>query len=392
MAGMQDILKNYQDSNNKDISKEEKNRENDNNFVSLSQMEAVKKAIAENLGSTKNSLNSAVDSTPVDLEPELALTPADFPKNGFFKTPHLDENKLKEIQSQDEIAANQLYLELLRELGNVFQSIKDQKPLDPRSLEKYIELIYDSITSGDFLLLKAIQHKRYAAWLISHSANVAILAYKIGIDLKYDREMLIKLGIAALLHDVGMLNVPNNIIFKHGQLTASEFEIIKKHPLDGYEMVKHLEQYPHIIEVILQEHEREDGSGYPQGLEGDKISDFAKIVGLADVFEAMVHGRAYREGFITYNAIQKIIEKRSKQFNPKIIRALINSIPMFPIGSLVKLSTNEIARVLSVNSVRPVRPVVEILIDSDGNKLKNPIRLDLEAEPLIYIAKPLAES
>ena len=392
MAGMQDILKNYQDSNNKDISKEEKNRENDNNFVSLSQMEAVKKAIAENLGSTKNSLNSAVDSTPVDLEPELALTPADFPKNGFFKTPHLDENKLKEIQSQDEIAANQLYLELLRELGNVFQSIKDQKPLDPRSLEKYIELIYDSITSGDFLLLKAIQHKRYAAWLISHSANVAILAYKIGIDLKYDREMLIKLGIAALLHDVGMLNVPNNIIFKHGQLTASEFEIIKKHPLDGYEMVKHLEQYPHIIEVILQEHEREDGSGYPQGLEGDKISDFAKIVGLADVFEAMVHGRAYREGFITYNAIQKIIEKCSKQFNPKIIRALINSIPMFPIGSLVKLSTNEIARVLSVNSVRPVRPVVEILIDSDGNKLKNPIRLDLEAEPLIYIAKPLAES
>ncbi|HRS51417.1 MAG TPA: HD-GYP domain-containing protein [Candidatus Marinimicrobia bacterium] len=392
MAGMQDILKNYQDSNNKDISKEEKNRENDNNFVSLSQMEAVKKAIAENLGSTKNSLNSAVDSTPVDLEPELALTPADFPKNGFFKTPHLDENKLKEIQSQDEIAANQLYLELLRELGNVFQSIKDQKPLDPRSLEKYIELIYDSITSGDFLLLKAIQHKRYAAWLISHSANVAILAYKIGIDLKYDREMLLKLGIAALLHDVGMLNVPNNIIFKHGQLTASEFEIIKKHPLDGYEMVKHLEQYPHIIEVILQEHEREDGSGYPQGLEGDKISDFAKIVGLADVFEAMVHGRAYREGFITYNAIQKIIEKRSKQFNPKIIRALINSIPMFPIGSLVKLSTNEIARVLSVNSVRPVRPVVEILIDSDGNKLKNPIRLDLEAEPLIYIAKPLAES
>jgi len=392
MAGMQDILKNYQDSNNKDISKEEKNRENDNNFVSLSQMEVVKKAIAENLGSTKNSLNSAVDSTPVDLEPELALTPADFPKNGFFKTPHLDENKLKEIQSQDEIAANQLYLELLRELGNVFQSIKDQKPLDPRSLEKYIELIYDSITSGDFLLLKAIQHKRYAAWLISHSANVAILAYKIGIDLKYDREMLLKLGIAALLHDVGMLNVPNNIIFKHGQLTASEFEIIKKHPLDGYEMVKHLEQYPHIIEVILQEHEREDGSGYPQGLEGDKISDFAKIVGLADVFEAMVHGRAYREGFITYNAIQKIIEKRSKQFNPKIIRALINSIPMFPIGSLVKLSTNEIARVLSVNSVRPVRPVVEILIDSDGNKLKNPIRLDLEAEPLIYIAKPLAES
>ena len=392
MAGMQDILKNSQESNNQNNSQKGKNEKNDNNFVGLSDMEAVKKAITENLGSTTNTFNSAADSTPVDFEPDLVITPADFPKNGFFKDSHLDEKKLKETQCQDEITANQLYLDLLHELGNVFQSLKDNKPLDPQPLEKFIDLMHNSITSGDFLLLKAIQHKRYAAWLISHSANVTILAYKIGLDLKYDRPTLHKLGISALLHDIGMLKVPNNIIFKHGQLTADEFEIIKKHPLDGFEMAKHLEQYPHIIEVILQEHEREDGSGYPQGLPGDEIAEFAKIVGLADVFEAMVHGRAYREGFITYTAIQKIIEKRSKQFNPRIIRALINSVPMFPVGSLVKLSTNEIARVLSVNSLRPVRPVVEILIDSDGNRLKNPIRLDLEAEPLIYIAKPLAES
>ncbi|MFA5729587.1 MAG: HD domain-containing phosphohydrolase, partial [Candidatus Neomarinimicrobiota bacterium] len=130
----------------------------------------------------------------------------------------------------------------------------------------------------------------------------------------------------------------------------------------------------------------------PQGLTGDKISEFAKVVGLADVFEALVHGRAYREGFITYNAIQKIIESRGKQFNAKIIRALINGVSMFPVGSMVKLSTDEIARVLSVNSQRPVRPVVEVLIDSDGNKIKNPIRLNLEEEPLIYIVKPLIES
>ncbi|MDD5541185.1 MAG: HD-GYP domain-containing protein, partial [Candidatus Marinimicrobia bacterium] len=235
--------------------------------------------------------------------------------------------------------------------------------------------------------------KRYATWLVSHSINVAIFTIKIGVSMKYDREKLTKLGLAALLHDVGMINVPNNIIFKHGRLTASEFAIIKQHPNYGYEIVKHLKSdYPNIVDVVLQEQEREDGSGYPQGLTGDKISEFAKVVGLADVFEALVHGRAYREGFITYNAIQKIIESRGKQFNAKIIRALINGVSMFPVGSMVKLSTDEIARVLSVNSQRPVRPVVEVLIDSDGNKIKNPIRLNLEEEPLIYIVKPLIES
>ncbi len=189
-----------------------------------------------------------------------------------------------------------------------------------------------------------------------------------------------------------MSAVPNSILFKHGKLTPDEYEVVKEHPLHGYKLLKHLEtEYPYLPEVALQEQEREDGSGYPQGLTGENIHEFAKIIGIVDVFEALVHGRAYREGFITYNAIQKIIEQRAKQFNIKYVRALINSVTMFPVGSLVKLSTEEIARVVSVNSLRPMRPVVEILTDASGGKLKAPIRLNLEEEPLIYIVKPIEE-
>ncbi|MFA7711213.1 MAG: HD-GYP domain-containing protein, partial [Candidatus Neomarinimicrobiota bacterium] len=359
-------------------------------FVGFSGLDAIKRAITENLGGSPTPAKPSSESIRAA---DLARTPADFPKISSSKSSTPSESELKAIQTQDENAANQLYMELHRVFGNVVQGIKDKKSLDPKSLEKYILSVYESVTSSEFLFLKAIQRKRYATWLVSHSINVAIFTIKIGVSMKYDREKLTKLGLAALLHDVGMINVPNNIIFKHGRLTASEFAIIKQHPNYGYEIVKHLKSdYPNIVDVVLQEQEREDGSGYPQGLTGDKISEFAKVVGLADVFEALVHGRAYREGFITYNAIQKIIESRGKQFNAKIIRALINGVSMFPVGSMVKLSTDEIARVLSVNSQRPVRPVVEVLIDSDGNKIKNPIRLNLEEEPLIYIVKPLIES
>lgn len=390
MARMQDVLKSFQELNNSDKPKNDQTSDKDSAFVGFSGLDAIKKAITENLSGA-----SAVAKTPSESirAAELARVQTTLPKTDLPKTSSPVESTLEAIQSRDETAANQLYMELHREVGILVQNIKDNKLLDPKPLEKYILSIYESITSSEFLFLKAIQRKRYATWIVSHSINVVIFALKVGIGLKYDREKLLKLGMAGLLHDVGMIKVPNSIIFKHGKLTAGEFTIIKEHPIYGYEMVKHLkDEYPQVVEVVLQEQEREDGTGYPQGLTGDKITEFAKVVGLADVFEALVHGRAYREGFITYNAIQKIIESRGKQFHAKIIRALINGVSMFPVGSMVKLSTEEIARVLSVNSLRPVRPVVEILIDAEGNKIKSPIRLNLEEEPLIYIVKPLAES
>ena len=190
-----------------------------------------------------------------------------------------------------------------------------------------------------------------------------------------------------------MAKVPPKVLFKHGRLSASEFDHIRQHPVDGYELVKHLKNdYPYVVDTVYQEQEREDGSGYPQGLKSAEISEFAKVIGIADIFEALVHGRTYRDGFITYHAIQKIIVNKSKQFNLKIIRGLVNTVSMFPIGSLVQLSSNELARVISVNKLRPVRPIVDVIKDSEGRPLKAPLRINLEEEPLLYITKPIAET
>ena len=299
----------------------------------------------------------------------------------------------KPVVEDEEQQASHLYMDLHRMFEKIVSDIKNNTPIDPEPITKQIPIFCTLIENNEFLFLKAIQRKRFATWVVSHSVNVAIFAVKIGLGLKFERERLQQLTLAALLHDVGMVLVPNKILFKHGKLSPSEFDFIREHPVKGYEIVKHLKKdYPFVVDTVYQEQEREDGSGYPQGLKGDEIINFAKIVGIADLFEALVHGRAYREGFITYHAIQKIIENRSKQFNPKFIRGLVNSVSMFPIGSLVRLSSDEIARVVSINKLRPVRPVVEVIEDASGRKLKTPMRINLEEEPLLYIAKPIVET
>lgn len=285
------------------------------------------------------------------------------------------------------------YLELHKVLNAIVQEIRNNKPIDPKPLEKYIPQLCESINTDESLFIKAIQKKRYATWVVSHSVNVAIFSVKISNGLKYkEEEEQHNLALAALLHDVGMTKVPNHIIFKHGKLAPDEFDLIRRHPVDGLEIVKHLKKdYPFVLDAVYQEQEREDGSGYPQGLKGDQICGFAKVIGLADVFEALVHGRTYRDGFVAHRAIQRIIQSLSKQLNRRTIKALIDVVSIFPVGSYVELNSGEIAKVITTNKARPVRPIVDIIRDKDGELLEIPITMNLEEEPLIHITKPILE-
>jgi len=422
MVRMRDIMKSYDDIQKESKSEEppaqpkpELTQENESLFSGLIGLDAIRNAIQSNLKTKESSqifapkqrpesATPTTSSVPPQVEPLPPISPK---KEPVIVVPHPSpiqpvQPKPEPIQtapeqalpkeSIEEATVTRLYMDLHRIMEKVVTDIKNDQPISVEPLKAVIPELINSVSSGELLFLKAIQRKRYATWVISHSVNVAIFALKIGNGLKYTREKQGQLALAALLHDVGMVKVPNRILFKHGKLTDAEFDHIREHPIHGFEIVKHLnDEYPFIVNAVYQEQEREDGSGYPQGLQSNEISEYAKIIGVADVFEALVHGRTYRDGFITYNAIQKIIESKAKQFSPKIIRALVNGVSMYPIGSLVKLSTDEIARVVSVNSLRPVRPVVEVLEDNEGRKLKTPLRINLETEPLIYITKPITE-
>lgn len=143
--------------------------------------------------------------------------------------------------------------------------------------------------------------------------------------------------------------------------------------------------------MVYQEHERWNGNGYPQGLKENGITEYAQVLGLADSFIALTHTRHYRDNFIAYKAMQSIIERRNLDFSARMIKALIDVISIFPVDSLVKLNNGAIAKVIRTNKNYPVRPVIQLISDSRGNRIEKEEVVDLSNEPMIYIVSPVLD-
>ena len=183
--------------------------------------------------------------------------------------------------------------------------------------QKIKNLYLKAITS----LIKTLEAKD--AYHKDHSENVAKLAKKIGGKLGLDNKKIQALSIAALLHDIGKIGVPDNILLKPAKLTAEEYEKVKKHPVTGVEILKPIIDDEDIINAILHHHERYDGKGFPNGLKGENIPLFARIIAIADSIEAMSSKRPYRSTMTHQKIIQELKENSGKQFDPKIVEVVL---------------------------------------------------------------------
>jgi HD-GYP domain-containing protein (c-di-GMP phosphodiesterase class II) len=191
-----------------------------------------------------------------------------------------------------------------------------------------------------------------------------------------------------------MLGISRAVLAKPDELSADERARIREHPEAGFEVLRTLgPEYEWVANVALQEHEREDGSGYPKGLKGDEIHEYAKIIGLADEFEALTHPRPYRKRRrFPSEAVKELITEERRRFPDRILKGLICGLSTAPVGSLVRLNTNETARVVATNRRFPLRPVVEIILDVAGEPVQPPRRIDLTTNTLLYITDPSATS
>ena len=285
-----------------------------------------------------------------------------------------------------------LYEAAHAEIKDVLKKAERGEDFTIDGIFKMVRQFVASLQEEDTLFTKAIHKQRIDEFLPSKSVNVSIISIKAGTGFHYSDAQLLELGLAGFLYNVGMTRVPKEVLNKKGRLTPEEFGFIKRHPIDGRDILERFKNtYLFLPLVAYQVREKEDGSGYPEGIPGEEIHEYAKIIGLADFFEALVHARSYRDGLAAYRAMQKIIEGRNKEYSSRVIKAFVDVVTLFPIGSLVKLNSGEIARVVTINPVRPLRPVVEIFINSRGGRISKPRRLDLEMEPLIYISKPILE-
>ncbi|HHT9135928.1 MAG TPA: HD-GYP domain-containing protein [Candidatus Wunengus sp. YC60] len=286
-----------------------------------------------------------------------------------------------------------IYDELYEFLVEIINAARtDQK----FSINKGVELIAKIIDTPDAmenLYRKAIYRKDFKYDSRVHGINVAIFAIKIGEGLGYKRDQLVELGIAALIHDIGMCKISDEVVNKEGVLTNEEYALIKKHPQFGYNIVLNAmgEKYKWLAEVISQEQEREGGQGYPRGLQGKEIHEYAKVIGLVDVYEALSHPRPQRKRFLPYEATKVIVNSSKNMFPQKLIKVLLTKLSCFPIGSYVVLNSKAIGKVVETNEASPLRPVIEMLYDSMGKKLAEKKIVKLQDTPLLYIIDSVFE-
>jgi HD-GYP domain-containing protein (c-di-GMP phosphodiesterase class II) len=229
-------------------------------------------------------------------------------------------------------------------------------------------------------------------WVLVHNVHVTFLSLLVGQEMGYDVKMRLKLGLAALLENVGMYKIPENILEKKGSLDEKETALIREHPKNSYEILAQMgERYQWLAEVAVQVHERTDGSGYPYGLKGGEIYDLASIIGLIDVYVAMISDRPYRDKIVPTNAIKFILEKGKEHFPSKIRKIFMSQISLFPINTYIILNNKSIGRVVSTDKDEPLRPTIERLYDSTGKKLERPEVIRLSENPLIYITESIHE-
>jgi len=285
---------------------------------------------------------------------------------------------------------------ILLKKGVLLKLKKEKLPLRKnllvKSMEKYIEdmkhisrNIIEDLTNNSDLLINMVDLKNVSNYTYEHSVNVAIISLILGIELKLSRKELQVLFIGALLHDIGKTLIPKEIVNKKDELTEEEKEIMKKHPELGFSYLReNFNLSPRSNIIALEHHERVDGMGYPKGAIGRHIHMYAKIVAVADVFDAMTSDKPYKKALPTNEAIEYIMGNAGTQFDFKIVDIFSKKLMPYPNGTLVKLSNGKICVVLSQNIDLPMRPNVKVIEKNDKNFN---LKIDLTKDKNLVIEK-----
>jgi HD-GYP domain-containing protein (c-di-GMP phosphodiesterase class II) len=224
------------------------------------------------------------------------------------------------------------------------------------------------------------------------SVNTAILSALCALEINLPHHRILNIINGALLHDAGMLRLPKEITEKRGGLSEAERQQIRSHPLLAHKIVvKELHFLDDVGNIVLQHHERWDGNGYPNQIAGDYIDMGARIVSIADAFEAMVSPKPYRNSITGNQAVKNLLSDNSRRFDPTILRAFVLIMGIYPIGSIVRLNNGAVARISEVRAIAPLRPKVQIIVDQSNRIYRNEQGefLDLLTEKSLYIVKAM---
>jgi HD-GYP domain-containing protein (c-di-GMP phosphodiesterase class II) len=278
-------------------------------------------------------------------------------------------------------------------IEQVHAAIRKDNPIDLKGIQDNVSAILELLeeNSNIFIFLHSFEdvEKNY---LVTHSIDVTFYSLLIGLAMDYTKKQLLELGTGTILIDAGMTKVPVYIVHKKSTLTENEFQMIKAHPVHGY---KSLVGYPGLNENIagisLQHHEQFDGKGYPRGLKGKEIMEYARIASIADSFEAQTSKRSYRDKVGAYHAMKNLLASGVNKFDPEILRVFLSIMSVYPIGSLIELNDKSIGIVVGSIVEKPLRPIIKLIFNENREKISDTKIINLVDDTSKFITKVLAE-
>jgi HD-GYP domain-containing protein (c-di-GMP phosphodiesterase class II) len=276
----------------------------------------------------------------------------------------VDPTSMATVSDTDKIKrAEAFYASFYRYAENLFTRLAIKDELDIKAISEKVKTACDMVREDRRFLMRVLKNTETPTdqnYLISHSVRSTIIAIIIGTYLKLPAHRLIELGVAALLHEIGMIQLPPQVYLSNRPLNPQEKKAILTHPILSFNLLKSFDFPLVIILAALEHHERENGAGYPQKLTSEKISFYAKIIAVACSYEALSTNRPHKEAKDGYTGMVELLKNEGKQYDDTVVRALVFSLSIYPIGLYVLLSSGKKGQVVDVNPENPRFPIVQI--------------------------------
>lgn len=319
---------------------------------------------------------------------------SDVPVNKDEEPEQESEPAIIKTSFEDEIVkAASLYEEAKSIQEKLLDSIQQGLPVDFTPVKACSDAFVDSLQRNANALLCMSHIKEKDDYLLEHSLNVAILMATFAEFLGLDADLVNELAFAGMLHDVGKIEIPDNILNKPGKHTKEETEIMRCHVLRGVKIVEKMQDSSgSLLQIVAQHHEKLDGNGYPNNLSGSQISEFGRMIAIIDAYDAITADRCYKKGMPANFALKMLLKYSGSHFDEFLVKQFVKCIGVHPIGSLVRTKSEKVAIVMSLNEKHPLNPVIKIFYSLRSNHFLTPKDVDLSGkhveEEIIASIKP----
>jgi len=299
------------------------------------------------------------------------------------RLPHIRVGKLQVDQKVESTigdvgAFKRLYDDAVGIAEQLWESATVEGKPDADAARGVVDSLAQAVAQNRTVLLALTALKNYDNYTFTHMVNVSILTMGQARGLGIEGTPLRQLGFAALMHDIGKVKTPAEILNKPARLTDAEFEILRRHTVDGAETLKKTPAVPPLAPVVAFEHHlRADGTGYPRGVTRPQLNLATMLCGISDVYDAMRSQRVYQQVFPTDRVLAVLRNNDGKQFDQNLVRRFVQLVGIYPAGNVVRLDTNEIAVVVKAHAPDPYRPRVKVLLAADRSPIDRPYEVNL---------------